>query len=313
MIDPRRLRVLRALADHRTVTAAAKSLYLTPSAVSQQLASLEAEVGQQLLDRRGRAVRLTAAGEVLASHAGVVAAQLERAQADLAACASGAAGEVTVAAFATGITMLVAPAIAELAATAPRVDVRVRDVEGHASVPMLLSGEADVAVAMDYRGAPRDSDERVVRMPLFSEPFDIVLPASHRLATASPEPVPLADLAEESWITPWPGNPCHDVLLLACEHAGFEPHTHHLSDDFRAVIALVAAGAGVALVPRSALTAPPPSACGAANAMPADIVSRPAYGSPRRSVFAALRRGSERHPLHAVLLEALQHAAHRLV
>src|SRR6266568_2037098 len=138
VIDPRRLRVLRALADHGTVTSAARALYLSPSAVSQQLAALEAEAGQSLLERRGRAVRLTAAGHVLATHASLIAAQLERAEADLAACSAGTVGEVTIAAFATAITEVVAPAVASLRGTAPLLRVRVRDAEGNASVPLLL-------------------------------------------------------------------------------------------------------------------------------------------------------------------------------
>ncbi|MCP2259945.1 DNA-binding transcriptional regulator, LysR family [Streptoalloteichus tenebrarius] len=301
MIDPRRLRVLRALADHGTVTAAARSLYLTPSAVSQQLAALESEVGQPLLDRRGRAVRLTAAGEILASHASAVLAQLERAEADLAACASGAAGRVVVAAFATAITMVVAPAIADLRARAPKVEVLVRDAEGHASLPLLLAGEVDMAIAMDYRGAPGADDERLARVPLYAEPFDAVLPATHRLAEE--DGVAVGELAAEEWITPWPGNPCHDVVQLACENAGFQPRVAHSSDDFRAICALAGAGVGVALVPRSALR----------GVELRDAVIRPVTGRPpTRRVFAALRRGGERHPLLGMTLDALRTAAEAL-
>ena len=83
MIDVRRLRVLRAVADHRTVTAAAAALYLTPSAVSQQLAALEQETGHHLVERGARGTRLTPAGEILLSHANAVLAQLERAEAEL--------------------------------------------------------------------------------------------------------------------------------------------------------------------------------------------------------------------------------------
>ncbi|HEY8372876.1 MAG TPA: LysR family transcriptional regulator [Pseudonocardiaceae bacterium] len=301
MIDPRRLRVLRALADHGTVTAAAQALYLTPSAVSQQLAALEAEAGQPLLERRGRAVRLTAAGEILAAHASAVLSQLERAAADLAACAAGTVGRITVAAFATAITQVVAPAIAELRQRAPRVQVRVRDAEGHASLPMLLAGEIDLAIAMDYRGAPRDDDERVLRAPLYAEPFDAVLPAEHPLAER--DAVGLAELADEAWVTPWPGNPCHDVVLQACEQAGFQPRVTHSADDFRASAALAAAGVGVALVPRSALHG---VTCQGA-------VVRPVRGRPPvRRVFAAVRRGSEHHPLQVITLDALRSAAQRM-
>ncbi|MBP0459532.1 LysR family transcriptional regulator [Streptomyces montanisoli] len=298
MIDPKRLRVLRAVADHRTVTAAAAALYLTPSAVSQQLAALEQETGHALLTRSGRGVRLTAAGEILLTHANAVLAQLERAEAELAAYAGGAAGEVTVASFATGIAEVVAPAVRGLAAAHAGIRVRVRDAEGDESLPMVLDGEADVAVAVEYRGAPREDDVRLSRVALYAEPFDAVLPDGHRL---SPHPeVELASLAGDDWIGQHPGNPCYEVTQLACERAGFAPRLVHASDDFHAVAALAGAGAGVALVPRSALR----------GMELKGAVVRPVSG-PRatRRVFAAVRRGAETHPLIAPVLAALSAAA----
>ncbi|MFI9787047.1 LysR family transcriptional regulator [Kitasatospora sp. NPDC051984] len=302
MIDARRLRTLRAVADHRTVTAAAAALYLTPSAVSQQLAALEQETGHTLLVRDGRGVRLTAAGEILLGHADAVLAQLERAEADLAAYSSGAAGEVTVAAFATGIAMVLAPAIAALAGTNPGLRVKARDSEGDASLPMLLDGRADIAVAVEYRGAPRPDDRRLTRLPLYAEPFDAVLPLDHPLA-AGTGPVAVAELADEPWIGPYPGNPCHDVVLLACENAGFQPRLMHSSDDFSAVTALASAGAGVALVPRSALRA----------ADRGRVAVRPVTSAlATRKVFAATRAGAELHPLIRPVLHALAEAAGHL-
>ncbi|NUT95519.1 MAG: LysR family transcriptional regulator [Saccharothrix sp.] len=283
MIDPRRLRVLRALADHGTVTAAAQALHLTPSAVSQQLAALESEVGQELLRRRGRRVSLTSAGELLVGHANAVAAELERAQATLAGLASGTAGRVEVGSFASAITQVVAPALARLRVSAPGVVVRVRDVEGHASVPLLLDGEIDLAITEEYR--PRRDDGRLTRFPLYTEPFDVVLPADHRLAGRAE--VDLRDLAEDDWVATLPGNPVRDVVELACGDAGFAPRIVHTSDDFSAVGALVRAGAGVALVPRHALRGVPVTGT-----------------APLRRVFAAVRKGSEDHPLIRAVLDA---------
>ncbi|MEU6114112.1 LysR family transcriptional regulator [Streptomyces sp. NPDC047117] len=298
MIDPRRLRILRAAADHRTVTATAAALYLTPSAVSQQLAALEQESGHTLLTRSGKGVRLTAAGEILLTHANAVLNQLEQAESELAAYAGGTAGEVTVAAFATGIAEVLAPAIARLRTDHPGIRLRVRDAEGDEALPMLLDGEADVALAVEYRGAPREDDQRLSRVALYAEPFDAVLPASHPLAQ-HPD-VPLSALADDEWIGPYPGNPCHEVMLLACEHAGFPLALTHSSDDFRAVAALVGAGAGVALVPRSALR----------GIELKGAVSRPVTGpAATRRVFAAVRRGAEAHPLFRPVLEALAGAA----
>ncbi|MDN5854081.1 MAG: LysR family transcriptional regulator, partial [Actinomycetia bacterium] len=221
MIDPRRLRVLQALADHGTVTAAAVALYLTPSAVSQQLAALESEVGHALLERRGRRVRLTATGDLLVGHANEIAAQLERAEADLAAFASGVAGTVTIGAYATSIATVVAPATVDMARRAPDVTVRVVDAEGHASLPMVLDGEADIAIADEYRNAPKPDDPRIYRTDLFAEPFDALVPADADLASCAE--IALVDLRDRSWVMTSPDNPVHEVVQLACEHEGFSP------------------------------------------------------------------------------------------
>ncbi|MEU8519921.1 LysR family transcriptional regulator [Streptomyces sp. NBC_01216] len=298
MIEARRLHILRAVADHRTVTAAAAALFLTPSAVSQQLAALEQETGHRLVERGARGARLTPAGEILLGHANAVLAQLERAESELAAYGSGEAGTVTVAAFATGIGLVVAPAIAGLARTAPGIRVRVRDAEGDASLMMVLDRQVDTAVAVEYRGAPGEDDARLTRVPLYAEPFDVVLPSGHPLAER--ERVALAVLAKDAWIGQSAGNPCHDVTVLACEYAGFAPRLEHSSDDFRAVVALASAGAGVALVPRSAL-----------RGMELTRVEVRAVDgvAPTRRVFAAVRRGAEEHPLIRPVLSALRAAA----
>jgi DNA-binding transcriptional LysR family regulator len=284
VIDPRRLRVLRALADHGTVTAAAQALHLTPSAVSQQLAALESEVGHSLLRRRGRRVSLTAAGELLVRHANAVAAELERAEATLAAFTSGTTGPVEVGSFASAITQVVAPALAALRVSAPGVTLRVRDVEGHASVPLLLDGEIDLAITEEYR--LRTDDRRLTRLPLYTEPFDVVLPPEHRLTGQAD--VDLAELADDDWVVTLPGNPVRDVVQQACEHAGFAARITHTSDDFRAIGALVRAGAGVALVPRNAVRGVPVRGT-----------------APLRRVVAAVRRGSEEHPLIRLVRDAL--------
>ncbi|MDP9793231.1 DNA-binding transcriptional LysR family regulator [Catenuloplanes nepalensis] len=297
MIDVRRLHILRAVADHRTVTAAAAALFLTPSAVSQQLTALEQETGHRLVDRGAKGVRLTPAGEILLAHTNTVLAQLERAEAELAAFDSGTAGTVTIASFATAIVRVVAPAIAGLATTAPGIRIRVQDAEGDVALPLVLDRQVDVAIAVEYRGAPAADDPRLTHVPLYAEPFDAVLPAGHPLA--APDTVPLAGLAKEPWISPYPGNPCHDVVVMACEVAGFQPMIAHSSDDFRAVVALAAAGAGVALVPRSALRGQDPSG----------LAVRPVDGTaPTRRVFAAVRRGAEEHPLIHPVLTALTDA-----
>ncbi|MGW0806517.1 LysR family transcriptional regulator [Nonomuraea sp. NPDC002799] len=297
MIDTRRLRTLRAVADHGTVTAAAAALHLTPSAVSQQLVALEHEVGHRLFTRDGRGVHLTAVGKIMVGHATEVLAQLERAEAEVAAYTTGSAGEVTVACFATAISAVLSPAITTLRATNPGLQVRVLDAEGDHSLSMLLDGEADLAIAVEYRGAPDAADRRISRSPLYAEPFDLVLPRDHPGARSAT----LVSLATETWIGPYPGNPVHDLITFACQQAGFTPNLAHCSDDFRAVAALVGAGAGVALVPRLALR----------DMALAGVVVRRTPG-PERRVFAAVRRGADSHPLVRPLLSTLRSVAHSL-
>ncbi|MGW6199797.1 LysR family transcriptional regulator [Kribbella sp. NPDC055110] len=299
MIEVRRLRVLRALADHGTVTAAAEVLHLTPSAVSQQLAALESEVGQELLERRGRRVAITSAGRLLLAHADTILAEVERAEDAMRLHANGANGEVRVVAFATAITLLVAPALTRLRETSPGLSLVVRDAEGHQGITHLLDGDADLAIAVEHRGSPRHDDQRLVRIPLYAEPFVAVLPPTH--PGADHGTIELGMLADDDWVMTAPGNPIRDVVLLACEQAGFQPRIVHQSDDFRAVAALVAAGGGVSLVPR--LAVPEPTLA---------LIRPLPHPAPTRRVYAAVRNSRADHPLITATLAVLTEVAEKL-
>ena len=184
MIDVRRLRVLRALADHGTVAAAAQALHLTPSAVSQQLATLEREVGQPVVERRGRGLVLTGAADVLLDHAHALFAQLERAEADVAAHARGELGTVVVGAFPTALASIAAPAAQALAVTQPRLGLELLDVESPHCFAALAEEAIDVAISMQSASAPTPGDPRFASRPLLDDPLDAVLPAGHPLAGA---------------------------------------------------------------------------------------------------------------------------------
>ncbi|MEV6284190.1 LysR substrate-binding domain-containing protein [Kribbella sp. NPDC051770] len=295
MIEVRRLRVLRALADHGTVTAAAEVLHLTPSAVSQQLAALESEVGQELLERRGRRVAITSAGRLLLTHADTILTEVERAEDAMRLYADGTTGELRIAAFATAISLLVAPTLARLRDSTPGLHLVIQDAEGHQALTQLLDGEVDLAVTVEHRGSPHD--DRLTLTPLYAEPFVAVLPPTHP-AALSPDPVDLTALATDDWVMTSVGNPIRDVVLLACEQSGFQPRIVHTSDDFRSVAALCAANAGVSLVPR--LTLPPTT--------PAAI--RPLQPpTPTRRVLAATRRARADHPLITATLKTLAETA----
>jgi molybdate transport repressor ModE-like protein len=292
MIDVRRLRVLREVAEHGTVAAAADALHLTPSAVSQQLAALEREVGQPVVERNGRGVRLTGAAEVLVGHANVVLAQLEAAAADVAAYADGLVGTVRIAGFATGIAEIVAPAAAALRTTHPGLHLAIAEQEAPACFVAVTRGDVDIALSMASRLAPPVDDARYERLALRVDPLDAVLPAAHPLAG---EPaVDLTALASEPFVGPPDDTSCHDVTVNGCAAAGFTPAFAHRSLDYYAMMALVGAGLGVALVPRLGQAV-----------VPAGVVVRPLAGPvPARHVFAATRAGAARRPTVAAVLDA---------
>jgi DNA-binding transcriptional LysR family regulator len=298
-IDLRRLRVLRELEQRGTVAATAEALHLTPSAVSQQLAGLSREVGVQLLEKSGRGVRLTGQARVLLSHAALVQEQLERARADLAAWQDGTIGEVRVAGMSTAISAVVAPAMIELRETRPGIDIRVLEDEPPDVFTRLDSGDIDIAIAADYRDAPSRQDPRYHRVDLITDVMDVVVPQGH--PHANPSGVRLEDLSGEVWAGSGFDNPCAQIMVSVCATAGFSPDVRHSSGDWDAIAALVAAGAGIALIPR---LAQPLRAQG--------LVVCPVIGSvASRLLFAVVRAGSQHDSSTAAVLATLQKVAAR--
>lgn len=290
--------MLRAVALHGTVTAAAESLHLSASAVSQQLTSLEREVGQPITEQHGRRIRLTAAGLVLAKHAGRLATLLEEAEADLVAASMGRVGEIQVAAFSSAVVEVVAPAIVALRRSAPEVRIRVTDAEGPTAQRLLAEGQVDVAIAVAHQDRALAGVEDFHREPLYEEPFDALVPSEDPLATSGF--ISLDQLAGHAWITPLPGNPIRDLTLFACDEAGFRPSIDSVSNDFRTVCALVAAGSGVALAPRSALS----------RQRIRGVAVVPLKGkAPSRRVFVSVRSGASRHPLINEVVRELRNQA----
>ncbi len=295
MLDLRRLRALRAVADHGTLAAAADALHLTASAVSQQLAALEKEVGRELLEPAGRSVRLTASGRLLLEHADALFAQLERLEGDLAG--DEPCGELRVGGFPTALAGLLAPAARPLRAAAPGVTLRVQEYETPEGVAALVARDIDVVLGMECSAAPRRDDARFHREELLGDVLDAVLDSGHPLAGRAR--IELAELAEQQWVAPPVGWSCDEVFHAGCRAAGFSPIVAHRAGDWQAVFGLVGAGLGIALVPRLAHTHTPPG-----------TVIVPLTGvPPRRHVFAACRAGAEAAPAVRALLDALNRVA----
>ncbi|MEU3691614.1 LysR family transcriptional regulator [Streptomyces narbonensis] len=248
MIEARHLRVLRAVAATGSFSAAARELGCTQPAVSQQMKALESSAGTPLLIRTGREMRLTQAGEVLVRHASGILAGLTAAEEEVAAIAGLRAGRVRLVSFPSGSSTLVPTALAALRAAHPGTRVSLVEAEPPRSIEMLREGDCDVALAFRYGAGQAEWDDLVVR-PLLADRLVGLVPEGHRLAEAGS--VGIAELAEESWIAGCPR--CRRQLVDVCEEAGFTPRIDFATDDYPAVVGLVGAGLGVAVLPELAI------------------------------------------------------------
>lgn len=286
MLDVQRLRVLRELDQRGTLAAVAAALGYSPSAISQQLAQLEREAGVSLLERVGRRVKLTAAASRLVGHADRILAQLEEAQADLADAAAGNAGTVRLAMFESAAHALLPAALKRLARTAPSLTVTVDVVEPETALPALSTHDLDLVVAEEYPGQPLRRDRNVDLFLLLADPLLLAQPTG----VVAPN---LEDLAEAGWIMEPSGTRPRTWAESVCRAAGFEPRVQFQSIDLSLHAALVQTGRAVAFLPRLV---------GRVHGG-VDLSALP--GRPHRSIFTAVRHGSERHPHIQAVREAL--------
>jgi DNA-binding transcriptional LysR family regulator len=245
--DPRRLSFLLAVHRAGGVLAAADLLGVTASAVSQQIARLEAEEGFAVLDRGPRGVTLTPAGRVLAEAAERIESELVEARQAIAALGDGVSGRVVVGSFQTAIRAVVAPAFSPIAERFPGVEVDVREHEPADSVRMLRAGDLDVVVlerdSENKNPAPSGSRD----VPLLDEPWRLVV----RAGTTAPEH--LEDLSRLTFVGSQGGTASHRALQRLSRTLGTQLLTRHATYDFDTTLALIAAGQGVALLPALAL------------------------------------------------------------
>lgn len=295
MLDVRKLRLLRELAHRGTIAAVAEALSYTPSAVSQQLAALEREAGRDLLTRTGRRVNLTPAGAVLVEHAETILADLERAEAALAASETGLSGSVRLGAFPTALRTVVLPAMLEIGRAEPDLELTVTEVDPAEVPDRLRGGRLDLALVHEYDNVPLTVGAGIELEPLLDE---VVY-----LAAPTPPEVPgiagIRDHSGSRWIVGNPGTLCHTMAVRTCQAHGFEPRVAHRVDDFATVLRLVAAGAGVALVPQLGATE-----------VPAGVVLTPLPIGRRTRI--AYRRGSRSQPAFAAVSAELHRAARHL-
>lgn len=297
MIDSR-LHVLRMLAAHGTVTATARALHYTPSAVSHQLRGLAEDLGVVLLIPQGRGVRLTPAARILLSQADDLFARWENIKALITSESGEHAGELRLCGFSTAAAALLPPVVTALRSWRPELEVRIIEADPMECFDLLLAEEADLAVIVATDTVPPTADGRFDQQFLLDDPLDLLVPDGHPFAERAW--ITLRETADESWIVDRPNRPHRQLVFTSCAEAGFTPTVAHEAVEWDTGAALVAAGFGVSLVPRLAR-------------MPAGYATTrvPLRGdpAPSRHIRTVVRRGSRSQPLLASALEVLGETA----
>ena len=280
----------------QTMAAVAEALRVSPSAVSQQIAQLEAEAGLQLIERRGRRVRLTQAGHRLVAHAERIIAALEDAKTELAEMKQVVAGELRVAAFSSVAAALIPQVMKALERRHSQLSIVLEEMEPVDSLAALRGWQTDVALIDDLTvpaGAPEPNIERT---PILEDQLYAVLPKGHPLAGRAR--IAIADLRAERWAMDTAFNTYSDVIINACRAAGFDPMVNGKCSGFEVVQPLIEQGCSVAVLPGLRLRGRAGRFC--IKKLAPEI---------RRKVFVAVRRGERRHPALAAFLDQLQKSA----
>jgi DNA-binding transcriptional LysR family regulator len=295
MLNLERLRTLDALARHGSVSGAAEGLHVTTSAVSQQMSKLEREVGQQLLAKNGRGVRLTDAGRLLAEHAARILSQVALAQSDLEAHRGQVVGELRLAAFPTAARGLFPAALSALRAAHPGLRVTSREREPEPAVLAVVRGDHDLAVVLDWYNRPLPMPEGLVKAVILDDTADVAMPAQHPLADRSE--VDLEDFADDEWITWGESEFCHEWLIHTLRSKGIEPRVAHSAEEHPTQLALVGAGLGVCVAPRLGR-----------GPVPEGVRTVPVRQPVQRQIYAVWRADADRRPSIRAAVEALQAA-----
>jgi DNA-binding transcriptional LysR family regulator len=290
MLDVKRLRVIDAVARHGSVTAAARELHYSQPSVTHHLSRLEAETGAQLLQRVGRGIRLTPAGQLLANRAAEIIGRIDAASSELSAHVGLTAGRVRVAAFASAISSLVPAAVATLAGRHPNLTIGVTDTHPPDAIELLRTGEIEIAIIFRYdESEPEPAGVRLHH--LLDDPV-YILSTRHERS--------LSDLRDTTWIAGC--ERCRSHLLSICADAGFDPRIGHVTDDMVVMQSMVAAGLGVTTQTGLSL-----------RAHHIDGIIASELPESRRHIYAATYGEPPDPPATSALLTALADAANSLV
>jgi DNA-binding transcriptional LysR family regulator len=261
--------------------------------VSQQLSALEREAGVPLIRKAGRRVVLTPAGADLAARTEQVLGLLEEAAAALAAGQAELAGELRIGAFPTAVRTLLPAALVALGSDHPRLELQVTELDPAQVPDALRTGALDIALVHEYDYVPAEPDPALETEPLLAETIFLASATAAAKALAAHGTDPVRQCADVPWIAASPGTLCYLMTMRLCQAAGFSPRIRHHADDFATVLALVAAGQGVALVPQLALADRPD------GVVLTELTAR-------RRTLVACRSGSAAHPAVAACAAAIR-------
>lgn len=297
MLDLKRLRVLREVARRRSFSVAAESLYVSQSAVSQQVSALEAEVGVPLLLRTRDGPLLTDAGELLVGHADAALARLDQAERELAQLTGLRGGGLRMCSFPSASATIGTRASSEFHRLYPEVALSLAEDDPEESIPTLKRGEHDLAIVYDFELHPFEGDHDVQMTPLLTERMHIVLSPEHPLAER--ESIELDELAADAWLGGNRGGSCRELTVLSCLMAGFEPEISFETSDYNVMQSMIASGLGVTLLPDLAL----------AFTHPGVRVVRVAPEAPTRRIWAATLNSGSRSAATEAMVSVLVEVA----
>ncbi len=299
MLSLSRLQVLCEVVSRGSFSGAAEALSYTQSAISQSVARLEAETGALLLHRDRKGVRPTAAGATLVAHAETIFASVEAAEAEFAAVLGVRSGRLRVASFPSAGATLMPLAVARFRQAHPDVALTLAEGEPEQIGPRLRAGEFDLALLFEFPGVRERPGSGLRAVTLLEDPMHVALPVDHPLV--SQPAVSLTDLRDQHWVQTSAASPCARHVVRSCLAAGFEPYVAFESDDYETVQGLVAAGVGVALIPRLALT----------RVHSGIVVRSLAPQSPTRKVTVATMSGPGVAPAARSMIGVLRDVARR--
>lgn len=278
-MELKQLRVLQAVGETGSFSAAADRLDYTQPAVSKIVATLERQLGMTLVNRGLRPLQLTEAGSALARHAAAAFAQIAAAELEVEAIANLSAGSLRIGTFSSAGAAMVVNALRAFRDSHPDVDVSITEIGMPSAVTRSLRrGDLDLGVSFDYPELGDIFGDDLAPVPLLDDPFDVVLPRGHKLGRD--RTIRFADLGAESWLLGdfGPDSPSFRMIDRRCREAGFDPDVTFRVNDCQMAQALVAAGEGIALLPRIMLQARHPG-----------IVIRPLAADPPMRRVSAVR------------------------